>query len=59
MKKNSTKKTTKKTYVYVAKGVYMLPSGTYRARFTKNGIVTSKYFTNKAEAIKYYNKNTK
>jgi len=53
------KNSRKKTEVKVAKGVYQYPSFNYRVRFCKDGIRTSKSFTNKAEAIKYYNKNTK
>ena len=45
-------------YTYVTKGVYKSGS-TYRSRYTKDGVTTSKYFSNKADAIKFYKKNTK
>jgi len=56
MKKDQSKTNT--DYTYVTKGVYKRGS-TYRSRYTKDGVTTSKYFSNKADAIKFYKKNTK
>lgn len=52
----------KTEYTKIAKGVYRTSTGTgkisktnlYRVRKTIDGILTSKYFTNKTEAIKFY-----
>lgn len=55
MKKDQSKTNT--DYTYVTKGVYKRGS-TYRSRYTKDGVTTSKYFSNKADAIKFYKKNT-
>lgn len=44
---------TKTSYTRVSKGVYKTNS-TYRVRKTVNGVLVSRYFTNKTNAIKFY-----
>lgn len=45
---------TKTNYTRVSKGVYKTESNTYRVRKTVNGVLVSRYFTNKTNAIKFY-----
>jgi hypothetical protein len=53
--KRNTRKTTLTTYVPVADNIYH-DGFSYRVRVARNGVKTSKNFSNKREAVKFRNK---